>query len=114
MRPKRTTQQLASTQLGREYFLVIFLCLTENSFYLYIARAHLRTPGRIPFPASGLSAADPVRSRPWCLASRLVRRGGGVGLQTTAVTRCAATRQATALYPSPRLAGQSTAGFGRN
>lgn len=34
---------------------------------------------------------------------------GGVGLQTTAVTRCAAARQATALDPSPRLAVQSTA-----
>lgn len=33
------------------------------------------------------------------------RGGGGVGLQTTAVTRCAATRQAAALGPSPRSEG---------
>lgn len=55
-------------------------------FYLYIAPAHPRKPEQIPSPGNGLSAAAPVRSRPWrlCEPAGEWRR---VSPQTTAVSR---------------------------
>lgn len=69
--------------------------------YLYIALKHPRMPGRTPSPVNGLSAADPVRTQPWCLC-KPAGEWRGVGLQTTAVTRCAAARQAPAMDPYTR------------
>lgn len=64
--------------------------------YLYIALKHPRTPGRIPSPVNGLSAADPVRTRPWCLCKPAGEwRGGRPADYRSDPVRCCASSPST-------------------